>query len=400
MKNRITAILLLTVISLVMMAGLAGCNSSTSTTSAQATTASSPAATTIRTTATTISSSPVATSQTAASPAATTRQISDMYGRTLTVPVNITRVLASGPIEMELVYLLAPDKLAGLSFTFNGTPALVPDKYSALPVIGGWFGTQTGNYETFIAAKPDIILEGTEANIKDRQDKFGSIPVVGVAAGEKSTNYADDALTGYEDEIRFLGDLLGVSTQAETLITYYKDAMKYVTGIVSNIPDSAKIKVYYAEGKDGFSTDPVGSMHTRLLEFCGGLNVAQVTLKPGYGMADASMEQILLWDPDMIIIGRGSQATLFKTILSDSRWSSLRAVKNKNVSIRPDNPLSWFDGPPGPCQMVGMYWMVNKLYPDKTGGLDLKSKVKEFYSKFFHYDLTDAQITAVLANPG
>jgi len=79
-----------------------------------------------------------------------------------------------------------------------------------------------------------------------------------------------------------------------------------------------------------------------------------------------------------------------------SKWSQLRAVENKQVFLRPDNPFSWFDGPPGPCQIVGMYWMVNKLYPDKTTELDLKAKVKEFYSKFFHYDLTDDEIVYLL----
>ena len=334
-------------------------------------------------------------------PDALKRTITDMYGRKLTVPKTINRVLVAGPIEMELVYLLAPDKLAGLSFKFNGNPPLVPDKYRNLPVIGGWFGTQTGNYETFIAAGPDIILDSghDEGNILERQEKFGDIPVVGLRAGDKKTNYADDALTSYETEMRFLGELLGAQAQAKKLISYYNEAMKYVTGVVSAIPVKDRIKVYYAEGKDGFSTDPAGSMHTRLLEFCGGVNVAQVALKSGFGMADASMEQILLWDPDMIIIGRGSQASLFNTIMTDPRWAQLRAVKNKRVTIRPDNPFSWFDGPPGPCQIVGMYWMVNKLYPDKTARLDLRSKVKEFYSNFFHYNLTDDELTRLLANP-
>jgi len=337
--------------------------------------------------------------QKTSTPEATTRVITDMYGRQVTVPTHINRVLTSGPIEMELVYLIAPDKLAGLSFTFNGNPPLVPTKYSNLSVIGGWFGTQTGNYETFIAAEPDIILEGTQTNIAERQEKFGSIPVVGVRAGNETTNYADDALTGYENEIRFLGELLGAQEKAESLITYYKDAMKYVNSKVSNISDKDKVKVYYAEGKDGLSTDPAGSMHTKLLAFCGGINVADVTLKPGYGMAETSLEQILMWDPDMIIIGRGSQSTLYKTVMNDSTWSQLTAVKNMKVSLRPDNPFSWFDGPPGPCQIVGMYWMVNKLYPDRTTDLDLKAKIKEFYSKFLHYDLTDAEINKLLANP-
>ena len=332
-------------------------------------------------------------------PAPATKTITDMYGRQVTVPTTINRVLTTSPVEMELVYLIAPDKLAGLVFTFNGDPPLAPEKYTSLPVIGGWYGTQTGNYETFIAAEPDIILEGTETNIKERQEKFGSIPVVGIYAGSSLSNMSDDSLTKYESEIRYLGELLGVQENAESLITYYKDAMNYVDKIVSGIPDSARVKVYYAEGKDGLLTDPVGSAHTRLLAFCGGENVADVILKPGMGQAETSMEQIILWDPDMIIIGRSSQAALYQTVMTDAKWNQLRAVKNEQVSLRPDNPLSWFDGPPGPCQIVGMYWMVNKLYPDKTADLDLKAKVKEFYTKFFHYGLTDDEISRLLANP-
>ena len=323
--------------------------------------------------------------------------ITDMWGRKLITPTVINRVLTTTPIEMELVYMLAPDKLAGLSKAWTGSPPLVPDKYKNLPLVGGWYGTETGNYETFIAQKPDIILDGGEnqpdpvAAINDRQAKFGSIPVVGVKAWV--------AVDTYEDVIRYTGELLGAQERSENLITYYNDAMKYVKSITSQIPDNEKVKVYYAEGKEGFSTDPAGSQHTQLLDFCGAKNVADVVLKPGYGMADVTLEQILLWDPDMILIGRQSQASLYKTVMTDSRWSQTRAVKNGKVAVRPENPVSWFDGPPGPSQIVGMYWMVNKLYPDKTKGLDLSAKVKEFYSKFLSYELTDADVASLLANP-
>ena len=330
----------------VLVVSMIGCQTSTTTSAISTNTTSKVIETTSTAPATTSATEPLATT-------AATRVITDMYGRQVTIPATINKVLCTGPIEMEMVYLLAPDKLGGLAFTFNGNPSLVQDKYAKLPVIGGWFGTTTGNYETFIAAKPDIILEGTQTTIEERQQKFGNIPVVGVNL--------KDYVTGYEDEINFLGELLNVQSQADSLIAYYKDALSYVNGIVSAIPDNQKIKVYYAEGKDGLSTDPTGSMHTRLLQVCGGINVAQVPLVQGMGQAAASMEQIMLWDPDMIIIGRSTQATLYNSIMSDAQWGQLRAVKDKNVFVRPQNPYSWFDGPPGVCQIVGLYWMVNTL---------------------------------------
>jgi iron complex transport system substrate-binding protein len=315
-----------------------------------------------------------------------------MYGRNVTIPYTVTRVLCTGPIEAEFVYMIAPDKLAGIPFTFNGNPTYVSAQYANLTVVGGWFGQQTGNIETFLAAEPDLILDGsssTTEQVEERQAQFGSVPVVGCNAG--------DYLTQYGAEITFIGNLLGVQEQAQKLNNYYQDAMNYVTSKVFNIQPDDKVTVYYAEGSAGLNTDPQGSMHTMLVSFCGGVNVANVELLPGYGMASTSMEAIYQWNPDMIIIGRGSQASLYSTIMSSTAWNQLDAVKNGNVVIRPDNPYSWFDGPPGPGQILGMYWMVHTLYPDLTTDLDLSAQVQTFYSNFFHYDLTAEQVQTLLS---
>jgi iron complex transport system substrate-binding protein len=391
-----------TLLALLSIGGsLVGCQASVTTTTATVTrnntiTRNSTSTQTATVTATEISTVTVTpTPPEETTPEAATRVITDMYGHEITVPSVINRVLTSGPVEMELVYMLAPEKLAGLSMAYNGKTPLVSDEYRDLPLMGGWFGTQVGNYEEFIAAEPDIVLYDSYscANVTydEMQTKFGNIPVVGVSCGEM--------MFDYEDAIRFLGELLGVQDKAEALIEYYKDAMLYVYGVVSDIPESERVKVYYAEGKDGFSTDPDGSMHTILLTFCGGINVADVPLLTGFGMAEASIEQILLWDPDMIIIGRGSQANLYNTIMTGEKWADLRAVQAGKVFVRPDNPFSWFDGPIGPCQILGMYWTVSTLYPEQTAELDLSAKIKEFYSEFFHYELTDEQVTALLSNP-
>jgi len=100
--------------------------------------------------------------------------------------------------------------------------------------------------------------------------------------------------------------------------------VKYAAEIVSSIPEKERIRVYYAHGRDGLETDPAGSAHTRLLEFCGGINVADVSHKIGLGSTNVSMEQILLWDPDLIILGYATEEFLANRIMTDSRWSPLK----------------------------------------------------------------------------
>ena len=146
----------------------------------------------------------------------TTRVITDMIGRNLTVPTHILRVLTTGPQLMELVYMLDPAALAGLSFTYNGAPTageafppLVPLNMTGLPVVGGWFGTQVGNYETFIGERPDVILDAeieNMTNVNNMQNNFAPIPVV-----EVDPNFAVNVTT-YASTITFVGNLLGVAT--------------------------------------------------------------------------------------------------------------------------------------------------------------------------------------------
>lgn len=333
------------------------------------------------------------------------RQITDMAGRTLVVPSSINRVACTSPPLTTLVYMLDPDKLiAWNSLTAVNTTMYMPDKYKNLPIIGGWFGTTTGNYETFISMSPDIVLEayalptlstGTDANstIVERQNKMGSIPVIGICDSCDATNYAP--------EIKYVGDLLGgpAKKRADKLIAFYSSTLKKVNSTVKTIPDSERKRVYYAEGPKGLQTEPKGSAHAQLIDVCGGINVCDLpaSMGKGYGMASVSMEQVVKWNPDVIICG---DPTFYASVYSNPLWQNISAVKNKQVYMVPKNPLSWMDRPPGVNQIIGIPWLAKVLYPDKFQDFDMISMTKEFYSDFYHYNLTDDEARSLLASSG
>jgi iron complex transport system substrate-binding protein len=322
-----------------------------------------------------------------------TKNITDMVGRSLEVPWNITRVLSTAPPTTIAVYVLAPDKLIGVNFEANKQNGNVymPGKYRALPNVGGWFGKQTGNFETFISMKPDVILDGDvgvgnfRTTLEERQQKFGAIPNVGVLDARNATQY--------DGSIRFLGSLLGAEEQAASLSEFYNRVLSTVTSRVASVPEDRKVRVYYAEGPKGLQTDPSGSMHSELIEVAGGVNVADCALTAGMGMTPVSMEQVTKWNPEVIIVG---DPGFYGTIYNDSLWQVIPAVKNHRVYLVPQSPFTWFDRPPGVNRIIGIPWTAKVLYPDKFRDVDMPALTKEFYSKFYHYDLSDSEVNSLL----
>ena len=49
-------------------------------------------------------------------------------------------------------------------------------------------------------------------------------------------------------------------------------------------------------------------------------------------VADVSMEQVVNWNPDIILMGRVATTD---PVLKDSKWSAIKAVKNGKVYVNP-----------------------------------------------------------------
>jgi len=321
------------------------------------------------------------------------RTITDMAGRTVVVPSEITSILCTSPPSTNLVYMVAPDRLAG--WNFAPEKGYTPEQYMALPVVGGWFGKETGNYENFISMHPDIVIEGYTtdggaalASVAERQQKLGSIPVVAV---EDTVN-----ATGYSAPIRFMGGLLGEEEQAEAMISFYEGVLATVRDRVASIPDDQRVGVYYAEGPKGLTTDPSGSSHADLIDLCGGRNVADCAITAGIGMTEVSMEQIIRWDPDVILAG---DPKFYAAVRTDPLWQDITAVKTGRVYLIPRTAFCWFDRPPGINRIIGIPWTAKVLYPDLFGDMNLEGLVREYHETFIHVSLTDDQIRGIL-NPG
>ena len=333
------------------------------------------------------------TEQDATQETAETREITDMAGRKVTVPVaeNIESVFSAGPVAAIFLYMVAPDKLLGWNYELNDVEkSIILDKYQDLSNFG--MGDAV-NYEAVIAANPTIAINSGKINDAmvsdcDALSESLGIPVVAV----------DNELNNSAEAFRFMGELLGVEDHAEELAQYAEQVFTDINAL-SDIPEEKKVSVYFGNGEDSLETAPRGSQHAQILDAINAVNVADLELGDG-SRVQISAEQLLAWDPDVIVVNgepkadkSGSSAA--EDILSNPDYASLKAVQDQKVYGTPNAPFSWVDRPAGPNRLIGMRWFSALIYPEYIK-CDINEEIHKFFDLFYHVDLSDEALENVL----
>jgi iron complex transport system substrate-binding protein len=312
--------------------------------------------------------------------------VTDATGRDLPIPDKVARVFPAGPPAAILLYTLAPDLLLGWPRANRPEECayMLPD-ICARPEVGRLTGRgNTANLESVIALKPDLILDvgstsATFVSLAERVQQQTGIPYA-LLDGR-----FDAAATAY----RKLGELTGRPNDAEKLARYADDTIKATTGRIAAIAASARPRVYYARGPRGLSTGLGGSINVETIEMLA-QNVAGANQG---GLANVSIEQVLVWNPDVIITIDQEFAA---SVRNDPAWSSVKAVRDGRVHLSPKMPFGWVDFPPSVNRLIGLWWLAKILYPDKFPE-DMHALTRDFYTMYYHRTPSDAQIDHVLA---
>ena len=249
------------------------------------------------------------------------------------------------------------------------------------------------NYEAVIAANPTIAINSGKINDAmvsdcDALSESLGIPVVAV----------DNELNNSAEAFRFMGELLGVEDHAEELAQYAEQVFTDIN-VLSDIPEEKKVSVYFGNGEDSLETAPRGSQHAQILDAINAVNVADLELGDG-SRVQISAEQLLAWDPDVIVVNGEPKAdkigsSAAEDILSNPDYASLKAVQDQKVYGTPNAPFSWVDRPAGPNRLIGMRWFSALIYPEYIK-CDINEEIHKFFDLFYHVDLSDEQLENVL----
>lgn len=320
-----------------------------------------------------------------------TRVFTDDLGRLVSLPETVEKIAVTGPMAQIYVYTLCPDKLAGFSAAFSDeAERFIPQKYLLLPELGQLYGGKgTVNTESLMSAAPDIVVDigQSKSGQKEELDRLSSltgIPFVHINADVSSS----------ADVYRTLGEVLCCHDAAEQRAKMCEEAkQKSLNAAAAADQAGERKRVLYCLGPEGTNVLARGSYHAQVVDMLAeNAAVVEAPVSGGDGNT-ADMEQILLWDPDVILFSRGS---IFDRVTDDPVWQSLRAVKNGQVYEVPGGPYGWISSPPASQCFLGMLWLADVLYP-KQVDYDLYTEVSAFYRVFFGYDMTKSEFTAMTA---
>ncbi|NLY41191.1 MAG: ABC transporter substrate-binding protein [Desulfovibrionales bacterium] len=289
------------------------------------------------------------------------------------------------------LYVLDPELLAG----WNGPlrdyeKKFIPEKYQQLPVLGGWYGAgMIPDKEVLIQAgfdKAFVLVSGKQQTHESLQE----LEKLGFDVLALPDVFLQDSVSSFQA----LGQDLGVPERGAALGEYGQQAMAKVADSLKDLPENAYVRVYFAQDVDGLTTICAHSSRSDVITLAGGINVHQCSAGMDEGVIKISFEQIMHYDPDVILINHPSCMHNFSR---DSRWQALRAVRQGQVYFVPYEPFSWLDRPASFMRFLGLQWLANTLHPDRFS-IDMEEETDRFLRLFFRLDLSNDAIKKIL-NP-
>ena len=287
-----------------------------------------------------------------------------------------------------MLFALCPDKLVGVSGAWSkDAEKYIAAEYYNLPELGQLYGGKGElNLETLLDSGAQVVIDVGEpkGSVKEDLDALSEqtgIPFVHITA----------TLESMPEAYLKLGELLNMPEEAEALAAYCEEHYTMITKLTEG---ASKVKLLYCLGDEGLNVIAKGSYHAEVIDLLSD-NAAIVDEPSSKGSGnEVDMEQIMLWDPDVIIFAPDS---VYSKVGEDELWNDLKAIKDGKYYEVPFGPYNWLGFPPGVQRYLGMLWLAKLLYPD-AASYDMYTEAAEYFKLFYHCDLTEGQYNELVAN--
>ncbi len=283
--------------------------------------------------------------QPAAAPTAAALTMTDELKNTITLAGPAQRIVSLAPNLSEILFAIG----AGSQEVGRDDFSDYPPEVKSIPSVGGSMGKL--NPEAIVSLKPDLVL-ATDINTADQVQSLQKLGLTVYML--PNPNNLSEMYTNLET----VAKLAGRQAEAAKLIDSLKKRVAAVDSKIAGVKE--RPLVYYeldATDPNAPYTAGPGSFVDQLIQEAGGKNVGSI-LKDQW--AQISVEQLLVQNPDIIILGDNAYGVTVDSIKQRAGWSNIKAVQDGKIFTFDDNTVSR----PGPRLVDGLETMAKLFHPE------------------------------------
>lgn len=331
-----------------------------------------------------------------ASETATTRTVVDHDDEEVVIPNEVNRVIVTStwPLPAIItVFLGSPDKLVGIppASIEAARAGLLGELFpSYLNINSRILQNDNVNVEEILRLQPDVVFTGAHVpQVKEEMKKVG-LPAVAVSSSKWNSNVLDT----YDGWIDLLSQVFPENDKRDAVSAYSRNVYEIVQNHVNGVPDTNRKKIMFLFTCNETTITTSGNRSYGQF-WCDAVGAKNAAEEVGAERSNAiiNMEQIYVWNPDVILITNFTPQTaddLYNNTVGSYDWAPVKAVQNREVYKMPLGTYRSYT--PGTDTPVTLYWIAQKVYPNLFADVDVEQEVKSYYKDMYNIDLTDDQI--------
>ena len=314
------------------------------------------------------------------------RVVVDTNGEKITIPDKVEWASPMVGIFVQIaVSVGGGDKI--ISGAYNGLSPMMLKVFPNIKMTGFKGGTPGASVETIIASKTQVVFGPAgvlfDDNVKKQLENAG---IAVVRMGRLLTNVDD-----LKERISRVAEIFGDESieQAKQLHAHIDESIAFVQERLPKNAEKKRVLVIY-DRAGNWSTTSTNSIAGEYIRLAGGVNLASQKSASFGSSPSVNEEQIIVYNPDIIITNTQDSV---QTILKKESFKYIKAVKDKQIFVQPRGVSTMSSGTEGGLQVL---WLAKIFYPNEFKDVDMKAKVREFYKRFYSYDLNEDELSEIL----
>lgn len=228
------------------------------------------------------------------------------------------------------------------------------------------------NAEAIAAVHPDLVIQSSHGG-GGATDSLARVGLVTAMIRYGTEDFVRESL-------RIMAASVGKPERAESMISWRDRVMADLKLRLQPIRTKPRV-LYITNSEGGYRASGSGNYIDFSIKLAGGLNAAEDMT----GAQLITKEQILVWNPDIILLPSFGDRISPKDVMDDPLLSVTNAGRDRKVYRSPMGGYRW----EAPAQENPLYWMwlANLLHPEMKP-YNLRHEITEAYHWMYGYEVT------------